>query len=197
MNGQIELAPAFDLRRFRVGGLDMSGVIGGAWTSRPPWACGLRRVLLWRCARSGQRVGQVYPLQRSHPGRHSRASWRIMAHLWGRWRSCSLSALHAVRRQACNNNIVTITTGTVHFMWKLANVLPMTAEQKRTLEAWNRARTTPRGYCGRGSVCWPGREDPITPLPINWIPRVRPFCFGGNVSRKQALRVCLRTPHMV
>ena len=45
-----------------------------------------------------------------------------------------------------NNNIFTIRTdyGTVRFMWKPADVLPMTAEQKGTLEAWIRAKTTQR-----------------------------------------------------
>jgi hypothetical protein len=55
----------------------------------------------------------------------------------------------------CNNNIFTIRTGygTVRFMWKPADVLPMTAEQKRTLEAWIRAKTTPQRIVLRSRIC--------------------------------------------
>ncbi|MGH8652586.1 MAG: IS630 family transposase [Gammaproteobacteria bacterium] len=38
-------------------------------------------------------------------------------------------------------------------MWKPASVLPMTAEQKRTLEAWIRARTTPQRIVLRSRIC--------------------------------------------
>ena len=54
-----------------------------------------------------------------------------------------------------NNNIFTIRTdyGTVRFMWKPADVLPMTAEQKGTLEAWIRAKTTPQRIVLRSRIC--------------------------------------------
>lgn len=38
-------------------------------------------------------------------------------------------------------------------MWKPADVLPMTAEQKGTLEAWIRARTTPQRIVLRSRIC--------------------------------------------
>ncbi len=41
----------------------------------------------------------------------------------------------------------------VRLMWKPADVLSMTAEQKRTLEAWIRARTTPQKIVLRSRIC--------------------------------------------
>src|SRR3970040_384769 len=38
-------------------------------------------------------------------------------------------------------------------MWKPANFLPMTAEQKKTVEAWIRARTTPQRIVMRSRIC--------------------------------------------
>ena len=55
----------------------------------------------------------------------------------------------------CHNNIFTTRTGygMVRLMWKPADVLSMTAEQKRTLEAWIRARTTPQKIVLRSRIC--------------------------------------------
>lgn len=39
------------------------------------------------------------------------------------------------------------------FMWKATEALPMTLEQKRTLEAWVRARNTPQRVALRARIC--------------------------------------------
>ena len=41
----------------------------------------------------------------------------------------------------------------VAYMWKAAEALPMTMEQKRTLEAWVRARSTPQTIALRAQIC--------------------------------------------
>lgn len=40
-----------------------------------------------------------------------------------------------------------------HFMWKPAKSLPMTAEQRKTLKAWVRAKTTPQRVVLRSRIC--------------------------------------------
>ena len=99
----------------------------------------------------------------------------------------------------CHNDIFTIRAGygTVRFMWKPADVLPMTAEQKRTLEAWVRAGTTPQRIVLRSRICLLAAEGKSNNAIADQLGTSRPtVLLWRKRFRKQALRVCLRTPPM-
>jgi len=100
----------------------------------------------------------------------------------------------------CHNNIFTIRTGygTVRFMWKPADVLSMTAEQKRTLETWIRARTTPQKIVLRSRICVLAGEGKSNNAIADQLGTSRPTVLLWRKRFKEAgPSVCLRTPHMV
>ncbi|MDZ7747669.1 MAG: phosphoribosylformylglycinamidine synthase subunit PurQ [Halofilum sp. (in: g-proteobacteria)] len=66
VNGQVEMAAAFDRAGFEAVDVHMSDLLGGPRSpERLPGAGRLRRLLLWRRARRRRWLGQVHPVQRA------------------------------------------------------------------------------------------------------------------------------------